>query len=426
MKISYLNLGCPKNQVDLEIILGGLANSATIIDDVQSADAVIINTCAFIESAKRESIDSIFDIVSLKELNPELKVLVTGCLPQRYKQEVAELIPEVDRFFYTISADTTVREVQQFLQQPLQRSKRLPLSPPHYAYLRISEGCDNRCAYCAIPLIKGGYASRPFNDIIMDAHRLAEKGVKELMLIAQDTTVYGRDLPGQVSLDSLLRELNTIDGFEWIRLLYTHPAHWRDALIDTLASLDKVVKYVDIPIQHISDPILKKMGRRIDRKGIETLISKIRAHIPDMVLRTSIITGFPGETEEHFNELMDFLNDVQFERLGVFTYSHEEETRAYRLKDDVPDEVKLDRQRQIMNLQSQIAETRNASLIGRSIKVVVDEVDQKNNLAYARSEWDAPEIDGNIFLHDHVVVGEFYNVRITESHLYDLTAELIP
>lgn len=426
MKISYLNLGCPKNQVDLEIILGGLADEATITDNVNDADAVIINTCSFIESSKRESIDSIFDIVSLKELNPDLKVLVTGCLPQRYKDEVAELIPEVDRFFYTISAETTARDVQQFLQQPpTEQTTRVPLNPKHYAYLRISEGCDNRCAYCAIPLIKGRYASRPFEHIIKDAHRLADESVKELMLIAQDTTVYGRDLPGELSLDVLLRALHDIDGFEWIRLLYTHPAHWQESLIDTIASLDKVVNYVDVPIQHISDPILKKMGRRIDRKGIETLIHNIRSKIPNMALRTSIITGFPGETDDQFNELMDFLSEAQFERLGVFTYSHEEETRAFQLKDDVPEDVKLDRQRQIMNLQANIAEVKNAALIGKELKILVDEVDQKQNLAYARSEWDAPEIDGNILLREHVLEGEFYTVRITDSHLYDLSAERV-
>jgi ribosomal protein S12 methylthiotransferase len=426
VKISYLNLGCPKNQVDLETILGGLSTSTTITDDVQNADAVIINTCSFIESSKRESIDAIFDIVSLKELNPNLKVLVTGCLPQRYKEEVAELIPEVDQFFYTVSAQTTSRDVQQFLQQPVDsQPRRVPLSPKHYAYLRISEGCDNRCSYCAIPLIKGRYASRPMHDILEDAHRLANEGVKELMLIAQDTTIYGHDLPGNLSLDHLLRQLHDIDGFEWIRLLYTHPAHWQDSLIDTLASLDKVVNYVDVPIQHIADPILKKMGRRVDRRGIENLIAKIREKIPAMALRTSIITGFPGETDEHFDELMAFLCNVQFERLGVFTYSHEEETRAYKMKDDVPDDVKLDRQRQIMNLQSDIAETRNASLIGKQLKVLVDEIDKKNNVAFARSEWDAPEIDGNILLTEPVVEGEFYTVRITDSHLYDLTAELI-
>ncbi len=426
MKISFLNLGCPKNQVDLETILGGLSEYASIIDDVRDADAVIINTCSFIESSKRESIDSIFDIVSLKDVNPELKVLVTGCLPQRYKEQVAELIPEVDKFFYTISADTTTQDVLSFLHQPASyEKKRLSLSAPHYAYLRISEGCDNRCAYCAIPLIKGRHHSRPFADILADAQSLADEGVKELMLIAQDTTMYGDDIDQDVSINQVLRAVNEIDGLEWIRLLYTHPAHWTDELIDTMASLDKVVRYVDMPIQHISDPILKRMGRRIDRGGIENLISKIRTKMPDLALRTSIITGFPGETEKNFNELLEFLKEVQFERLGVFTYSHEEQTRAYQMKDDVPEDIKLDRQRRIMQLQAEIADSRNDLLIGKEIKVLVDEVDVKNNTAYARSQWDAPEIDGNILLNAPVVEGEFYNVRITDSHMYDLTAELV-
>ncbi|MBN1558971.1 30S ribosomal protein S12 methylthiotransferase RimO [candidate division KSB1 bacterium] len=425
MKVAYLNLGCPKNQVDLETILGGLAQNATIIDDPVSADAVIINTCAFIESAKRESIDSIFDVVSLKELNPNLQVLVTGCLPQRYKEKLAELMPEVDRFFNAVSAKSVLRDMANYLQQPLRQEERYPLSPRHYAYLRIAEGCDNRCAYCAIPLIKGALSSRPLPLILDEARQLVESGVKEIILIGQDTTLYGSDLTKAVSLDDLLVALNDIEGVAWIRLLYTHPAHWRDSLIDTMASLSKVVRYVDMPIQHISDAILDRMGRKIRRAGIEKLIDKIRRKMPDIALRTSIITGFSGETDEHFAELLDFLQDIQFERLGVFTYSREENTRAYRMKDDVPHDVKMQRQSAILQLQEEIVERRNSSLVGRHLTVLVDEVDENQMAAYGRSQWDAPEIDGNILLSGSVVKGEFYSARITEANMYDLIGEVL-
>ncbi|MBN1464419.1 30S ribosomal protein S12 methylthiotransferase RimO [candidate division KSB1 bacterium] len=426
MKLACLNLGCPKNQLDLETILGGLSQNATIIDDPLCADAVIINTCAFIDSAKQESIDAIFEIASLKEENQNLKVLVTGCLPQRYQQQLIKLMPEVDRFFFTVPAMATLRDVEAYLQQPPSREpKRHPLSPGHYAYLRIAEGCSNRCAYCAIPLIKGAFYSRPLELIVDEAQQLVRSGVKEIMLIGQDTTLYGSDLSDGVSLEDVLVALNDINGLAWIRLLYTHPAHWRDSLIDTMASLPKVVRYVDLPIQHIADAILERMGRKIRRAGIEKLIEKIRCKMPDIALRTSIITGFPGESEENFAELLDFLQQVQFERLGVFTYSHEENTRAYKLKDDVSQEVKLERQRTIMQLQEEIVEKRNVSLLGQQMTVIVDEPDEKQVAAYARSQWDAPEIDGNILLSGRVVKGEFYSARITDSSGYDLIGEVV-
>lgn len=426
MKISYLNLGCAKNQVDLETILGGLVEQAEIVDESLKADTIIINTCAFIESAKRESIDAIFDIVSLKQLNPDLKVLVTGCLPQRYKEQIADLVPEVDQFFYSVSAETTLAAMQKFLRLPRKNpAQRRFLNPPHYAYLRIADGCSNRCSYCAIPLIKGKFRSRPFAEIMHEASQLAGRGVKEILLIAQDTTYYGADLPLDISLENVLTALNQVEGVEWIRLLYTHPAHWSDKLIATMASLKKVVPYVDIPIQHISDPILQRMGRRVSRAQIEKLIYAIRQQIPDIVLRTSIITGFPGETDENFAELYDFLQDVQFERLGVFTYSHEEGTPLFSSKDDIPEDVKLERQRRIMQLQAELTEERNVSLIGRDLRVIVDEVDEANHIAYARSQWEAPEIDGNILLAENVLEGDFYNVRINDTQLHDLMGTVV-
>jgi ribosomal protein S12 methylthiotransferase len=426
VKVAYINLGCPKNQVDLEIVLGGLDGTVQLCETAEEADAVIINSCAFIESAKRESIDAVFDAVSVKAQNPKLKVLVMGCLPQRYKDELAVLIPEVDRYFYSTRSETTLREVKKFLHEPnSQNCGRKLLSPSHYAYLRIADGCDNRCAYCAIPLIKGRFTSRPPGEIVREATDLARNGVKELMVIAQDTTSYGRDLPDNGSLSALLKELHTIDDLQWIRLLYTHPAHWSEALMDDLASLDKVVPYADIPIQHIADPILSSMGRNVTRAQIERLIASLRIRVPDVAIRTSIIVGYPGETDADFNELLDFLQEARFERLGVFTYSHEDGTRAYQLTDDVPDDVKLERQREIMRVQAEIVEERNNALIGRTLRVLVDELDKENNVALGRSVWDAPEVDGNIMLPPDVVPGEFYNVRIVQSELFDLVGEVI-
>ncbi len=426
MKLAYMNLGCPKNQVDLETILGGLEEQATLVEDAREADVMIINTCSFLESSKKESIDAIFDVVSARRDNPNLKIFVAGCLPQRYKEEVATLIPEVDQFFPTVDATKTLARMKDILQrQGNAKPTRKLLTPGHYAYLRVAEGCNNRCAYCAIPLIKGNFASRPMADILAEARGLAANGVKEIMVIAQDTTRYGADLREDISLRHVLQALDEIDGLEWIRLLYTHPAHWNDELIEVVASLDKVVHYFDVPIQHISDPILKRMGRRVSRGDIELLIEKLRARMPDVALRTSIIAGFPGETEEQFIELLDFLQETRFERLGVFTYSHEEGTRAYRLEDDVPEEVKLERQRMIMRQQDEIVQELNAAKVGSVVRVLVDEVDEEHSIAYARSQWDAPEVDGNIFLPASVLKGEFYTVRILDANIYDLYGQVV-
>jgi len=425
MKLGYINLGCPKNQVDLEIILGGLADQATLVDDARDADAMIINTCAFIESSKRESIDTIFEIVSARDVNPELQVFVAGCLPQRYKEEVAELMPEVDRFFFARDAHQTLQQIKEHLKKtgPNNAERRL-LNPGHYAYLRIAEGCNNRCAYCAIPLIKGDFASRPMEDIVLEGERLAAAGVKEIIIIAQDTTFYGSDYANDASLPKLLRMLNDIRGPQWLRLMYTHPAHWNDELIEALASLEKVVPYFDIPIQHISDPILKRMGRRVTRAQIETLIDKIRSRIPDVAIRTTVITGFPGETEEQFQELLDFIEQARFDRLGAFTYSHEEGTRAYKLDDDLADDIKLERQRAVMQLQENIAQELGAGKIGKTLRVLVDDVDEEQGVALARSQWDAPEVDGNIFLPKNVFKGSFYNAKIVDADIYDLVGEI--
>ena len=424
MKVLYaVNLGCPKNQVDLETILGGLGSDVTTTEDLARADAALINTCAFIESAKTESIDTIFEIVAARQENPNLKIWVSGCLPQRYKDQLTELMPEVDQFFHSTDALVTLNQLKAFFQANTVGVHRHLLNPSNYAYVRIAEGCNNRCSYCAIPLIKGSYASRPLEDIVHEAEQFVQQGVKELVVIAQDTTFYGRDLNNSISLPDVLREVSRLP-IPWIRLLYTHPAHWTDELIEVMAISENIVKYADIPIQHIADPVLKRMRRRVTRHEIERLIATLRHQIPDIAIRTSLITGFPGETEAHFQELLEFLETTRFERLGVFTYSHEEGTTAYRFADDVPTDVKLQRQRIITQLQEDIAEERNAQWIGKRMRVLVDEVDTAQNLALARGPWDAPEIDGNIYLPPSVIPGNFYDVKIKDAELYDLIGEL--
>ncbi len=425
MKIAYVSLGCPKNIIDLETILGCFGNHVEIVNDPAKADATLINTCAFIESSKRESIDSIFVILQIKTENPQYKVLVTGCLPQRYQEELKTELPEVDHFFPTVDATQTAAQVRTFLQiENHAPTQRRAITPLHYSYLRIAEGCNNRCSYCAIPLIKGSYQSRPQSDILAEAQNLARRGVKELIVVAQDTTFYGRDLQEKISLSEILSGLNEIKSLEWIRLMYTHPAHWNDALIETVAGLDKVVKYIDLPIQHISDRILGQMGRGVSRKQIVSLIGRLRQRIPGLVLRTSIIVGFPSETADEFDELLDFLQEIRFERLGAFTYSHEEDTKAFSFPDDIPSKVKADRHDRIMELQAEIAVEYNESLINKNMRVLIDGVEVENNLAIGRTQWDAPEIDNNVQIPLPAQVGEFYNVRIHSTDFYDLAGEL--
>lgn len=425
MKIAYVSLGCPKNIIDLEIILGSFDEHVEIVDDPTAADATLINTCAFIESSKRESIDSIFDILQIKEENPQHKVLVTGCLPQRYREELKAELPEVDGIFPMVDATMTATQVRGFLQiENHAPTQRKAITPAHYSYLRIAEGCNNRCTYCAIPLIKGRYQSRPKAEILAEAKNLAQRGVKELMVVAQDTTFYGSDLQQKVSLPDILFELNEIKGLEWIRLMYTHPAHWDDVLIEAVAGLDKVVKYIDLPIQHISDRILHRMGRGVDRKQTESLIDRLRQRIPDLALRTSLIVGFPGETADEFEELLKFVQETRFERLGAFTYSHEEGTRAFSFPDDISEKVKADRQQQVMELQAEIAVQYNESLVNENLRVLIDEVDTERNIAIGRTQWDAPEIDNSVQIPLPAAVGKFYNAKITAADIYDLIGEL--
>ncbi len=425
MKMTFLSLGCPKNSIDLETILAGLDEQIEWVDDNRQADAALINTCAFIKSAKQESIDAILEIAELKKHRPDFKVLVSGCLPQRYRQELADALPEVDAFFYSTDALLTRKQLRRFLHlSPACRTWRKRLTPAHYAYLRIADGCDNRCSYCAIPLIKGGFHSRPVKHILNEARALAADGCREINLVAQDVTYYGRDRTDGASLANLLEKLSTIRELKWIRLLYTHPAHYTPALIGAIADLEKVVKYVDLPVQHISDPVLKRMGRHTSRKKIERLIEKLRGQIPDLAIRTTVMVGFPGETEKDFKTLLQFVESTRFDRLGVFTYSAEDGTRAGRLRQSVTEKKKQNRYNRIMEAQAAISEERNTALIGRSLTVLVDEVSAETGQSISRTMWDAPEIDNAVIIDRPLQPGKFYQVTVTGADPFDLFAEI--
>ncbi|NLP12472.1 30S ribosomal protein S12 methylthiotransferase RimO [bacterium] len=423
MKLAFVDLGCPKNTIDLEMILAGLDKQLRLVDDAREADAVLVNTCAFIESAKQESIDTILELGRIKKERPEFKILVSGCLPQRYPQQLAPVLPEVSVFFDSVDAAKTRRQLRRFLHLPASCSTlRRRVGPPHYAYLRLAEGCDNRCSYCAIPLIKGRYVSRSQSQIIREAKSLVEQGCREINLVAQDTTYYGRERRQPGALVPLLEKLSEIDGLRWIRLLYTHPAHYTAELIRCIAQLDKVVKYVDLPIQHISDRVLERMHRRTTRKQIESLIDRLRAAVPDLAIRTTVLVGFPGETEREFQKLLHFIEAVRFERLGVFTYSEEDGTRAARLRNSVPFKTKQRRYLEIMETQAGLSQERQRNLIGRSLTVLIDEVVRETQQSIGRTMWDAPEIDQAVIFDAALKPGRFYSARVIGADLFDLFA----
>ncbi len=421
MKLASINLGCPKNLVDLEWILGYLNGSVTLCNDLLDADVALINTCAFIESAKEEAIETILEVAQIKQERPDYKILVAGCLPQRYRHEVKALLPEIDFAFSSTSALDTAKELAQKLQlTPQTPVHRQRLTGAHFAYLKLAKGCNNQCHYCAIPLIKGPYQSRPLEHILEEAQFLADTGVRELILTAQDITIYGHDLNPPLSLSELFKALQRVAAFEWIRLLYTHPQHWTGELIDTMARHDKVVPYVDMPLQHINDRMLHAMGRRPDRSSIETLIHRLRSTIPDVALRTTFIVGYPSETQREFEELYDFVETIQFERMGVFTYSPEEGTKAARLEDDVPLEIKLDRQDRLTQLQANLSRNRNHSLIDQQLTVLIDEGLEDEDQSIGRTPWDAPEIDNTVIVTGLFEPGTFVRVQITNANEYEL------
>ena len=438
--VGLVNLGCAKNQIDAEIMLARLEKAGyEVKDDAALADVAIVNTCGFIEAAKKESIDEILELARLKAEGKIRAIVVTGCLAERYREEVMKNLPEVDAVA-GIGADGGIEQVvagalagageQVFPQKsllPLCGERKL-LTPSWSAYLKIAEGCDNRCAYCAIPMIRGRYRSRPAESIVEEARALAKNGAKELVLIAQDTTRYGIDLYGNLMLPVLLKQLCKIDGIEWIRLLYCYPDAMTDELIETIAQEEKIVNYVDLPLQHCNERVLKSMRRAGDHESLVGLIGRMRAKIPGLVLRTTLITGFPGETEEEFDELCGFVREVRFERLGCFAYSQEEGTAAARMPDQVDEEVRRRRAELIMEEQMGIMEEQGEQMAGKTLRVLTEGFDRFAGCWFGRSYADSPDVDGKVFFTakgKKPVPGHFAGVLVTGCLDGDLTGEFI-
>ncbi len=438
-QIGLISLGCPKNQVDAERMLALIDEAGhTIVDYVDGCDVVIINTCGFIDDAKKEAIENILDIVELKNEGIVRKIIVTGCLAQRHKEEIAKEIPEVDAVI-GIGANgkildvidevmSTTELVENFPPQsdlPLD-GQRILTTPEHWAYLKIADGCSNRCTYCTIPSIRGDMRSRKMENIIDEAKQLAEVGVKELIVIAQDTTSYGLDLYGELKLPELLNELCGIDGIEWIRLLYCYPDRITDELIATIKNQEKIVNYIDLPLQHANDRILKAMNRRGTSEDIRNTIEKLRTEIPDVVIRTTFIVGFPGEDDEAFEDLATFVNEIEFDRLGCFSFSPQEGTPAYDMEDQLEDDVKLNRGDIIMQDQLAIMEEKNNAKIGNTYKTIVEEYDSYTDSYIGRTYMDAPEIDSVVKFTSskNLEIGDFADVRIFDFEEYDLLGEV--
>ena len=418
--VNLISLGCAKNLVDSEILLGGINKSElTITKNPEEADTIIVNTCGFLDIAREESVDTILQAAELKKTGKLSELVVMGCLSERYPEEVAAEIPEIDRIF----GSNDHRQIISFLtgkdfakDDPM--FFRSLMTPNHYAYIKIAEGCDNACSFCSIPIMRGLQKSRSIPAIMDEATRLANNGTKELLVIAQDSTSYGWDLEKKVYLSDLLKELNTIDEIEWIRVHYAHPAHLSQRIIDAIADCDKVCNYLDMPVQHASDDILKSMKRGLNQEGIRNRISRLRSAVPNIAIRTTLIVGYPGETEAHFNELYNFVEEMQFDRLGAFTYSEEEGTTAEVLEDNVPRETKNDRKNKIIELQHGISLEKNEAFVGKTMKVLVDQCE--NDIGVGRTEFDSPEIDNIVQIKGKVKKGEFVNVKIEKVNEFEL------
>ena len=439
--VGMVSLGCAKNQVDGEVLMASLKNAGFLtVDDAALADIAIVNTCGFIESAKRESIEEILELAALKKEGKIKKLVITGCLSERYQKEMHAELPEADAVL-GIGANgdiapllTKMMEENTYVESFPDKS-RMPLcgdreltTPSYFAYVKIAEGCDNRCSYCAIPLIRGGYRSRTMESIEEECKSLVANGAKELVLIAQDTSRYGIDLYGEYSLAKLMARLCRIDGLRWLRVLYCYPDSITDELLDTMAREEKIVKYIDLPLQHASGPILKAMNRRGDRQSLTALMNKIRERVPGVVLRTTLITGFPGETEEDFTELAEFVKDVKFERLGCFAYSQEEGTPAAELPGQLDEEVKAHRAELIMDRQMEIMERQGMELIGKTLEVLVEGYDRYAECWFGRSWRDAPDVDGKIFFTTggkRPRLGSFVQVMVEDCMDCDLTGRLV-
>lgn len=440
MKILFISLGCDKNLVDSEVMLGMLTGKGyEITDDENEADVVVVNTCCFIGDAKEESIHNILEMAELRKAGDIKALIVTGCLAQRYKEEVQTEIPEVDAIIGTTAIDAIVETLEDVLagqghnhiedinRTPVYDKSRIVTTGGHYAYLKIAEGCDKRCSYCIIPKVRGNYRSIPMESLLAEARKLVEFGAKELILVAQETTLYGKDLYGEKSLPRLLHELCKIDGLYWIRILYCYPEEITDELIETIRTEEKVCHYLDIPIQHASDNILKRMGRRTNQAELRDMIARLRERIPDICLRTTLITGFPGETQVDHEELMAFVDEMEFDRLGVFTYSAEEDTPAAEFEDQIEEEIKKDRQAEIMELQQEIAFEKAENAVGRTVLAMIEGRLPDENAYAARTYMDAPNVDGLVFVQTsrELMTGDFVKVKITGSYEYDLIGEIV-
>ncbi len=429
-KITVVTMGCSKNLVDSEALLGQLKRgSASLVSDIDLADVAVINTCGFIESSKQESLDAIFEALERKKRGELKKVIVMGCLAERYRRELAAEIPEVDAIFGSNQLQDVVTELGVDYKQEL-LGERVLTTPSHFAYLKISEGCDHPCSFCAIPLMRGKHRTKPIEAILEEANHLASRGVKELILIGQDTTYYGLDLYGGRQLKRLLLELSEVSGIEWIRLMYAYPAKFPLEILEAFQQSPKLCRYLDMPVQHASDEVLKSMRRGITNRATRDLIHRIKDAVPDIALRTTLIVGYPNETDREFQELHDFVGEMEFHRLGVFTYSQEDDTIAFPLADPVPAEIKEQRRDAIMALQKEVSAQRNNALVGSTVRVLIDR--HEDGFAVGRTEWDAPEIDQEVYVKEgerfaagftaECADGNFCQVKIVDAVEYDLYA----
>lgn len=424
-KINVVTLGCSKNVYDSEVLMGQLrANNKEVVHE-EEGNVVVINTCGFIANAKEESVNTILEYVQKKEEGTVDKVFVTGCLSERYKPDLQKEIPDVDQYFGTTELPGLLKALGADYKHEL-IGERLTTTPKNYAYLKIAEGCDRPCSFCAIPIMRGKHKSTPMEDLVIEAEKLAATGVKELILIAQDLTYYGLDLYKKRNLAELLEKLVKVDGIEWIRLHYAFPTGFPMDVLDLMHKESKICNYIDIPLQHIADPILKSMRRGTTKAKTTKLLQDFRTAVPDMAIRTTLIVGYPGETQEDFDTLRDWVKEMRFERLGCFTYSHEENTHAYNLEDDVPEEVKMERANKIMEIQSQISWELNQQKIGNEYRVIIDR--KEGSYYVGRTEFDSPDVDNEVLINaedGYLRTGEFFTVKVTAAEDFDLYAEVV-
>ncbi len=439
MKILFVSLGCDKNLVDTEMMLGKLLEKGyEFTDDESQADIIVVNTCCFIGDAKEESINTLLEMAELKKSGQIKALVAAGCLAQRYKEEIQQEIPEVDVIIGTTAIESIVEALDEVFSgagqnhyadlnaRPLTGVNRVVTTGGHFAYLKIAEGCDKHCTYCIIPKVRGNFRSVPMENLVEEAKQLADKGVKELILVAQETTLYGKDLYGEKSLPRLLHELSKIPGIFWIRILYCYPEEITEELIQAIKNEPKVVKYLDIPIQHAADNVLKRMGRRTNQQQLRDMVEKLRREIPEICLRTTLIAGFPGETQEDYEELYNFVDELEFDRLGVFTYSQEEDTPAAIMDDQIPEEVKAFRQKELMELQQEIAFEKAENMVGSILTVMIEGKVAEDDVYVARTYRDAPGVDGYLFLNTtaNLMTGDLVKVFVTDSNEYDLVGEI--